>query len=399
MVIMITIIRYTDEEKLKNTGLPMIIYGRRKTGKTFLVKRIFGGDNYLFVKRDRSIYWESEDTVINYQEMMRLILREDDEIFIVDEFHRLPDEFLDFIHIKNPKNLVLVTSTLWLAERMLSSSSPLLGLFSEYRMDIIDERDILRNLAPLIKDKKKLVEQAVYMREPILLRYFGSEIYKVLPQLKLTIPALIGEIFLEEDKEFSARYEGVIRAIASGKRTLTEITQFLHSNSLIPKQDSSLIKPYLKILQSMGIIWRFPEFNVKRHRYFIPSPIIDTYYYLDEKYNFSERELHQKYFEERVPMHVEMFFRTLLAKIFNYRIFLYQKPAEIDIVLGDFRKIKFVGEVKWKSSVDKKDIKKAEEKLAKFRARRVLIVPDKSEISAETKEIEVWDIEDILKMI
>ena len=51
MVIMITIIRYTDEEKLKNTGLPMIIYGRRKTGKTFLVKRIFGGDNYLFVKR------------------------------------------------------------------------------------------------------------------------------------------------------------------------------------------------------------------------------------------------------------------------------------------------------------------------------------------------------------
>ena len=249
------------------------------------------------------------------------------------------------------------------------------------------------------KDKKKLVEQAVYMREPILLRYFGSEIYKVLPQLKLTIPALIGEIFLEEDKEFSARYEGVIRAIASGKRTLTEITQFLHSNSLIPKQDSSLIKPYLKILQSMGIIWRFPEFNVKRHRYFIPSPIIDTYYYLDEKYNFSERELHQKYFEERVPMHVEMFFRTLLAKIFNYRIFLYQKPAEIDIVLGDFRKIKFVGEVKWKSSVDKKDIKKAEEKLAKFRARRVLIVPDKSEISAETKEIEVWDIEDILKMI
>ncbi len=398
MVIMITIIRDTDRDRIHRAKLPLIVYGRRKTGKTFLVKKIFSGENYLFVKRDRTIYWENEDSVINYEELKRSIIREDG-IFIIDEFHRLPKDFMDFLHIKAPQNVVLVTSTLWLAKRMLSASSPILGLFSECRLDIIDERDILRNLVKEIGNKKDLVEQSVYLREPILLRYFGTPLSDALSQLKFTIPALMGEIFMEEDREFSARYEGIVRAIASKKQTLTEITKFLHSNSLLPRQDSSLIKPYLQALLNMGIITRYPEFNSRRHRYFLSSPMMDMFYYLDEKYNFSERDLPTKYFMEKIPFHVEMFFRTLLGKLFDYRIFLYQKPMEVDIVMGDFKKIKLVAEVKWKQSIDKNDVRKIEDKLANFHAKKMMIVPDKTELPREPRDVEVCDPGDIVSMM
>ncbi len=71
----------------------------------------------------------------------------------------------------------------------------------------------------------------------------------------------------------------------------------------------------------------------------------------------------------------------------------------IDIVLGDFKRIKLVGEVKWMSDVDKSEIRKAEGKLAKFNARRVIIVPDKSSVSVEPNDTELWDVENILKIL
>ncbi len=36
-------------------------------------------------------------------------------------------------------------------------------------------------------------------------------------------------------------------------------------------------------------------------------------YYSDEKYNFSEVDLSRKYFSEKIPLHVEMFFRDLFS--------------------------------------------------------------------------------------
>ena len=48
-----------------------------------------------------------------------------------------------------------------------------------------------------IKDYKKLVEFAVYLRGPILLRWFekGVEIFDIIKHFKLTALALLDEIF------------------------------------------------------------------------------------------------------------------------------------------------------------------------------------------------------------
>jgi len=308
---------------------------------------------------------------------------------------------LDWLHIKSPKKLVLVTSTLHLVKNLLEKSSPILGLFLEFRMDLVDERDILLNLKEKIKDYKKLIEFSTYLREPMLLKWFGIDLASILKNLKLVIPSLVGEIFAEEEKELSERYEGIIRALSSGKTTLSAITSSLYSNKLIPKQDVSAVKPYLNTLLEIGLVKRIPEYFGKRYYYFISSPVIDMYYYLDEKYNFSERDLDEKYITEKIPMHVEDFIRELLGKIFGMRTFIINKPnMEVEIALARFKKLKIVGEVKWKRRVSKAEIKEIEEKLEKFKGcRKILVVPSEDAVEKEPKGIEVWDTGKILKEI
>ena len=398
---MIIVRRFTDENEMKNLKPPLLIYGRRKTGKTFFVKTLFRNYYYFFVKKDRSIYFENRNEVINYREMIRIIEEFKEKTMIVDEFHRLPGDFLDWLHAKSPNNVVLITSTLHLAKKLAGRRSPILGLFLEYQMRLIDERDILINLEKYVKNPKKLVETATYLREPILLRWFSKDLIPVLKHLKLVVPALVGEIFTEEEKELSARYEGILRALSIGKNTLSEVASMLYSYNLIEKQDIASIKPYVKMLCELGLVKRIPEYFGKRFYYFVSSPIIDLYYYLDEKYNFSETDVSEKCIAEKIPKHVEDFFRSLLSKLFGMRAFIINKPdMEIDIALAEFKKLKIVAEVKWKNNVSRGEMKRVEEKLKKFRnCRKILIVPEKNAVEKEPEEVEVWDVKGILEKI
>ena len=398
---MIIVKRFTDENEMKKLKPPLLVYGRRKTGKTFLVKALFRDSYYFFVKRDRSIYFENRNEVINYREMIRIMEEFKEKTMIVDEFHRLPEDFLDWLHAKSPTNLVLITSTLHLAKKLAGKRSPILGLFLEYRMTLIDERDILLNLEKRIKDPKRLVETATYLREPILLRWFKGDLLSNLKHLKLVVPALVGEIFSEEDKELSTRYEGILRALSAGKNTLSEVASMLYSYNIIEKQDIASIKPYVKTLIELGLVKRIPEYFGKRFYYFVSSPMIDMYYYLDEKYNFSEAEVSEKCIAEKIPKHVEGFFRSLLSKLFGMRAFIVNKPdTEIDIVLARFKKPEVVAEVKWKKNITRSEMRRIEEKLKRFRnCRKILIVPKRNVAEREPEEVEIWDVKKILKEI
>ncbi len=393
---MIIVKRFYDEKRLRKLSLPLFVYGRRKTGKTFLIKRMFKQANYFFVRKDKTIYYEKRNENINYDEIIRII-EETDKQIIVDEFHRLGDDFLEFLHIKQPKNLILITSTLNLAKKLLTEKSPILGLFLEFRLDLINEKDILISLEKNLRGKK-LIENAIYLREPLLLNFFNKNID--FNALKLTVPALIGEIFEEEEKIMSRRYEGILRAIASGKNNLSDIVSYLYSYRLIDKQDTSMIKQYIKNLIQIGLIKRIKDYYKNRYYYFIDSPMIDLYYYLDEKYNFSEIDLDNKYFMEKLPKHIEAFFRDLFAKIFNKRPFIISRPnLEIDIALGDFKKLTLVGEIKWKNKISEKELKLVEKKLNMFNCEKIIIVPDKKIIKRKLKNIKILDVNDILKII
>jgi len=396
--------RHTDEEKLKNLPRNLLVYGRRKTGKTFLVKHVFRDSHYFFVKRDGGVFCEKLEETLDYKSFIVILKRlfEENELVVVDEFHRLPEDFLDLIHLKSPKNLILVTSTLHLVKKILGPGSPLIGLFYEYRVDLIDERDILVNLKKYISDLKSLVEYSVYLREPILVRSFkkGISLFELIKGFKLTVPALLGEVFSEEEREFSAKYEGVLRAIASGKTKVTEIANCLYSRKLIKRNDHGLVSSFIDILCKIGLLDKIREFGGRRYYYYVSSPMVDLYYYLDEKYNFSERDLSEKYFREKLPRHIEIFFRNMLAKIFNLVPVAVVKPYEVDIALAEFNRLKVVAEVKWRKSIDRSELKQVENKLYFFKnTRKILIVPYEEALPEKPENIEVWSVERILSMI
>ena len=49
------IIERIEVDEIKKIKKWLLIYGRRKTGKTFLVENFLKYDEYFFVKRDRTI--------------------------------------------------------------------------------------------------------------------------------------------------------------------------------------------------------------------------------------------------------------------------------------------------------------------------------------------------------
>ena len=402
---MISIIRFSDLERFKNTGKWVLLYGRRKVGKSYFIKNFVKYDVYYFVGRNGIIF--TDDSTLSYETFARESIQklERGETVVIDELQRLPKEFLDLLHKTGVKGrLIAISSTLWLTKEFIGKSSPLLGLFSEFKMSLIDERDILKNLKEKIRDKKKLLEHAIFLREPWFIPIWEEteDFFKAFPNIiKLTVPSLIGEIFTEEERTYSRIYDSILKAIADGKQISTEIASQLYSSKLIPAQDPSLIHPYLKILEGIGILEKIKIYGKNKYYYKHSSPVMDYYYYLDAKYGISEREIQEKQVEkvliEKIPHYAEQFIAKLLSKAMGlWYEKIVEKDYEIDIALTDFRKLIAVVEVKWRENVTGKEIRLIEEKLMKFPCRKILFVPNKEELPREPKNIEVWDVNTII---
>ncbi len=406
---MISIIRHEDLNRWKRTGAWTFVYGRRKTGKSFFVKNFTKWDKYYYIGRAGEIF-ESQSK-IDYDTFAREVinkLKEGDSI-VIDEIQRLPEEFYDRLHNLGVQgNLTAISSTLWAAKRLIGMKSSLLGLFSEFKMNMIDERDILRNLSKRIKNCKELIEIATYLREPWLIPLWEKVGKKVLFSMatnsKMSVPALIGEIFSEEEKQLSSVYEAILKAVSDGKRISGEITKYVYALKRIPAQNPSFVHPYLNSLNKLGVLEKTKIFGKNKYVYTHTSPVMDLYYYMNEKYGFSERDLPENQIKDilkkKVPYHVEQFFKNLLSKIFGLgKEIISEKDYEIDIALTKFKKLKVVCEVKWKKRIDKYEIKRIEEVLNRFKCKKIMIVPEKKNLERAPKGIKLLDVKDILKIL
>ncbi len=410
---MIIIERKEDEKRFRNLGDWILVYGRRKTGKTFFIEKFTKWDEFFYVKRDGTIFSKKERKTITYETLLALLERmlNENRRIVIDEFHRLPPEFLDFLHAFGRRGkLVLISSTLWISKKLLGERSPVLGLFSEFPFGLIDERDVLRFCLKLLKNEKEAVEMSVYAREPWLLHFFkrGMKardfISNAVIGSKLAIPGLVGEIFLEEERELSRIYEGVLRCMSNGKNKPSEIASALFSKKLLKKESSTMVQQYLINLCRMGLIERVSVVGSKGSFYKHVSPVFEFYFYLDEKYNFSEKELGHKFIarvlDQFLPKQVEDFFRNLLAKMYGLDKGIFVKgDVEVDIALQRFKKPVVFAEVKWKSSVRKEEVRRVEEKLKKFRGEKILIVPMRNALESEPKGLKVLTPKEIVKML
>ncbi len=400
--------RRIDIERVEKAKPWRMIYGRRKTGKTFLIENFTDYDYFFFVNRDTTVLDKKTGEKYNYKEFLTILRALMGNRIVIDEFHRLPEDFLDFLHSIGKKGeLTLITSTLWLSKKLLSGRSPLLGLVYPVRIGLIDERDILLELSKDLSGKE-LIETAVYLREPFLIPYYKPPIRDFLAsylyEARLMIKELIGEIFDEERRELTNVYEGVMKAVADGRNVSTEISSLLFSRGLLAKDNPGVLQKYLNVLTEMGVLERVIVYGKKRFRYYHASPLIDLHYYLEEKYSYTEIDVSvdfiRKVINAKIPFHVEQFFRNLLSKVLgltHQRI--EERDFDIDVALFEFKKIKLVGEVKWKNFVSRSEIRKIEDSLGKFKCRRVLIVPDKNCVEREPEGIDMWDVEDVLELV
>ncbi len=402
------LIRNIDIKRWKRVGKRVLVYGRRKVGKTFFIKNFTKWDKFFLIKRDGSALDLNTGNTLDYSSLKSYILENKEKRIVLDEFQRLPEDFLDWLQAYGSDlNLVLITSVLWISRRILGEGSPILGLFSEFKMDLVDERDVINFLKEKLNGKD-LIETAIYLREPWIIPLFSYNIKEDIPSIlieeKNTIERLIGETFREEEREFSKVYFSILTAISSGKNKSGEITAFLFSRKIIKRQDPSLIQTYLKVLTNIGLIEKIPVFNKKYYYYIQKSPILDLYFYLEGKYGFSEIEIPKeevkRVFLEQLPKHVEAFLSNLFSKIFGMRKGkIIEKDFEIDIALSSFRRIEKIFKVKWKRKVDHSEIKEIRRKLEKVEAKdKYIIVPDKKGLEAMPEGIKVLDSEDIIKL-
>lgn len=403
------IIRRKEVKAIKPIKKWLLIFGRRKTGKTFLVENFLDYDEYFFVKRDRSIISKKDGKVINYETLTSLIKRSlpDGKTVVVDEFHRLGEDFLDFVHsTKKGGKLILISSTLFLSKNLFASHSPVLGLFAEVPIGLIGLDDTIKALKKPGIDRKFLAEMGVLLREPIAIDYYGPDedprklMARVITHSLKTIPALVGEIFAEEERTISASYDGILRAIAGGKTVSSEISSHLFSRGLIKKDDPSLIQQYLSNLVEFGIIKRIRVHGRKKFIYKHVSPLVRIFYYADEKYNISERALDEKEMErlveEMMPKVVEDNVRGLLAERFGLEESVAEaRDFDVDGCLLRFRELEVALEVKWRSELGEGEARKIVERLGRLGAkRRILFVPDKRKVTA--KGVDVVDILDFV---
>lgn len=408
MIILIMIIERPSEiRKIKGINKWILVYGRRKTGKTFLVKNFIKFDEYFFVKSNKNIL-SKDDKSLTYEAFVEILKRslKDNKTAVVDEFHRLGEDFFDYLHyLGMGGKLILISSTLFLSKRLISAKSPLLGLVAEVPISLINLEDCLKALKEFAFPKKEKLELAILMREPIAISYFNEKkpvreiIADIVLDSKKMVPALVGEIFTEEEREMSAVYEGILRAIAMGKVGSGEISSYLFSRKLIKKDDPSIIQQYLNNLISFGIIRRIQVFNKKRFIYKLSSPLSRIFYYADERYNLSERDIKKdeliQIIGELMPRIVEDSIREFFAEKHGLRESVIEaKDFDIDGCLLRFNKPYIAGEIKW-GKLKKEDISKAEENLQKINvSNKFLFVQDKKGINSKLKII---DVDDLLK--
>ncbi len=98
---------YRDEsDEIKKIKGWILIYGRRKVGKTFLIKNFLEYDVFFRVNRDGSISTEKFviSAINNMDDFSRAVseLLFADKTVVIDEFQRLPESVLEKISTLHP---------------------------------------------------------------------------------------------------------------------------------------------------------------------------------------------------------------------------------------------------------------------------------------------------------
>ena len=128
MVTLITVPR-KEVKSVRDSKGWTLIYGRRKVGKTYLVRNFIKHDLYILVKRGGGalITGGPLKRTEDYDQVTEIVINElkNNKTVVVDEFQRLPGDFMDSLQMCYPKGkLSLLGSSMHVAREITSRKSP-----------------------------------------------------------------------------------------------------------------------------------------------------------------------------------------------------------------------------------------------------------------------------------
>lgn len=383
--------RYESKEISKMNGW-ILIYGRRKVGKTFLIKNFLNYDVYFRINRDGKISAEKFDLkeINNLSDFLRILreLLEQNKRIVIDEFQRLPEFALEEISTANPRGkIIFCGSSMRIIKKILDSRSPLLGLTVQYRLGLIRPKNVLEEFLKRKMEMDHAIELAPYFSDAWAIPFFRNEksslveIYNLLSYSKLTVPALVGEIFTEEERELTKTYEAILRLMGAGEWNYREIANKLFNRGLIEKADSSLVLPHIKNLVAMGLVETLPLYSSKKKMYKLSSSVMESFYYLSDRYNFEEVDVSlsevRPTLEKLRNLAVQNWIADFFAEVYGGRKeYFVTGEKEIDFIISVRNKAVVVGEVKW-GKYSEKEIEKFRENTKFIDAKKVFVVKNK----------------------
>ena len=402
------IIKRSDSKLIETEKYWLLIYGRRKVGKTFLLRELCKFDNYFTIKKDSSVISKNKTISINNMvEDVKKLLSENKTV-VIDEFQRLNESTLEELSILHPKGkLILSGSSLRITKKFFEPKSPLLGFFTPIKMSLIQPSDMLLNLHKKIQDEK-LIEICTFLREPWIIPNYNEEetinfIYNIVTKSKQIITGLIGEIFTEEERELTKKYEAILSLVGSGIWNTKELTSILYSRKLIPDPSPTHLIQYLKNLEEMELVESINLHKTKGKYYRLISPLMNIYYYLDSRYDISSRTISleevKPTLQKLINLEIQNFIADLFSEIYDGRKeYFVSKDKEVDFIITKRNKPEIIGEVKWKI-IDQKDIDKFLKNSERLNGKRVLICKGSKIKDKEIENIEIINPKSLIALV
>jgi len=258
----------------------VLVYGRRKTGKTWLLRNCVDWGLYATVTRSGECIVEDRASRrnIGLRECLSIAtkeLRKQGESIVIDEFQRVPEKYWDLLAIaaqEAERGLMLCGSSLGIARRVFSERSPLLGFFEAFRVDLASVADTIASLHGQGLGAREAVLWSIIVRDPWILLHIEprGEPWKLLAgRAAGLVPAargLIGEVFSEEDRQLSRVYEAVLQLLAQGYWRAADIAAKLYEAGLSTSPQPGVATGVLRVLEEIGLVERVPLWRTRRAR-------------------------------------------------------------------------------------------------------------------------------------
>ncbi|MBC7092241.1 MAG: ATP-binding protein [Nitrososphaeria archaeon] len=406
-----------NEESIKNLKGWILVYGRRKTGKTFLLRKIFDYAHYFVISRSGYVIVEEKKEInfMNVEEAVRKIrsLLEGNETVILDEFQRLPEKFWEALALQHPNGkLVASGSSLGIVKRVFDRRSPLLGLFTPFKMDIISYEDAILSLKNICSTPRDTLMWALIIRDPWVIPMLSieddvvSEICSKAYALISSSSGLVGEVFEEEERSLTAVYDAVLRLTGEGIWKPSEISGILASNEIIAG-GLSTVTGLLDRLCDMGLLEKIMLWKTRGSRYYFKhrSPVVSIAYYIDQKLNLTEG-IHKKVEANLVS--------TIMGKVFQFSLgemlaehiggrrsytILPNKEGDIDIIILDPKgKKPIIGYEAKIGKIDAEDAKRAIEKIHSYGVPKAGLISASAKPESVSGSYEELGPEEIIKI-